>query len=191
MDGVCKKRIDGWKKIYLFYLKKVTLSHGGKQLVLKNPSNTARVKLLLEMFPDAKFVHIYRNPYHTFLSKMRNIEMEMVLYCLQKPQDKQDFEAAMVKMYNRMYEKYFEEKKLIPKGNLVEVRYEDLIKDPSSVIKKIYDELKISGLEKFEKQLKDYIKIQSKIKTYKYDISENQKKKIYSYFSKTIDLWGY
>ena len=56
----------------------------------------------------------------------RNIEKEMTLYCIQKPADEENFEIAMVEMYNKMYEKYFEEKKLIPKGNLVEVRYEDL-----------------------------------------------------------------
>ncbi len=77
----------------------------------------------------------------------------MTLYCVQKPMDQENFEIAMVEMYNRMYEKYFEEKKLIPKGNLVEVRYEDLKENPYDVIKKIYKELNIQGFEKNEEKL--------------------------------------
>lgn len=109
-DGVSKYRVDDWKKTYLYYIKKVSLYNNGKQLVLKNSSNTGRVKLLLELFPNAKFIHIFRNPYYVFLSMKRNIEKEMTLYCVQKPADQENFEMAMVKMYNRMYEKFLEEK---------------------------------------------------------------------------------
>ena len=191
LDSIGKNRINDWKKTYLYYLKKVTLFYNGKQLVLKNPSNTSRVKLLLELFPDAKFIHIYRDPYYTYLSMKRNIEKEMTLYCLQKPADQEDFEMAMIEMYNKMFEKYFEEKKLIPDGNLVEVRYEDLIKKPYEVVKNIFQELNLSGFEKYEKELNSYIETQLNINTYKYKIDEKQKNKIYKHFKKTIDLWNY
>ena len=191
LDSNGKNCIDEWKKTYLYYLKKVTLSHNGKQLVLKNPSNTSRVKLLLELFPDAKFIHIYRNPYYTYLSMKRNIEKEMTLYCLQKPADQEDFEMAMIKMYNKMYEKYFEGKKQIPKGNLVEVRYEDLTKNPYEVIKNIYQELNLSGFEEYQDNLNSYIETQFKVNTHKYNLDEKQKNKIYKHFKKTIDLWKY
>jgi hypothetical protein len=191
LDNIDKNLINEWKKTYLYYLKKVTLYHNGKQLVLKNPSNTSRVKLLLDLFPGAKFIHIYRNPYYTYLSMKRNIEKEMTLYCLQKPSDQDDFEMAMINMYNRMYEKYFEEKKLIPKGNLVEIRYEELTKKPYEVIKNIYQKLNLPGFEKYQKNLNSYIETQLKINTHKYCLDEKQKTKIYKHFKKTIDLWKY
>ncbi len=190
-DKVSKNRINEWKKIYLYYLKKVTLYNQGKQLVLKNPSNTSRVKLLLELFPDAKFIHIYRNPYFVFLSMKRNIKKEMTLYCVQTPADQENFEIAMIKMYNRMYEKYFDEKKLIPEGNLVEVRYEDLKEKPYEVIKKIYHDLSLNDFEKNQYKINSYIKTQFKVNTHKYNLDEKQKNKIYKYFKKTIELWQY
>ena len=191
MNGVNDKVINDWKKTYLYYLKKVTLYHNGKQLVLKNPSNTGKVKLLLELFPDAKFIHIYRNPYYTYLSMKRNIEKEMTLYCVQKPADQENFENAMVEMYNKMYERYFEEKKLIPKENFIEVRYEDLTEKPYEVIKKIHEELNLEGFNENKEKLKSYIKTQLKINTYNYNLDDKQKKKIYTCFKKTIDLWKY
>ena len=33
-----------------------------KRIVLKSPAHTARVRVLLELFPKARFVHIIRDP---------------------------------------------------------------------------------------------------------------------------------
>lgn len=191
MEDVPKRSIDKWKEVYMYFLKKLTIWEEGKRLVLKNPPNTARIKLLLEMFPDAKFIHIYRNPYHVFLSMKRNIEKEMTLYTLQTPPKWKVFEEAMVDMYKRIFKKYFEERKLIPDGNLVEVRYEEFIANPLHEMEGIYKELGLPGFENSKNKFKKYIDSQSKIRAYKYSIDEQLKNKIYEYFKYTIDLWGY
>ena len=56
-----------WKSDLLRFLKKLTLKYG-RPLILKSPPHTGRIKLLLELFPDARFVHLHRNPYTIFLS---------------------------------------------------------------------------------------------------------------------------
>ena len=63
-----QKYWDGWKKEYLQTIKYITFKSKGKQLVLKSPPNTERICLLLQMFPQAKFIYIYRNPYHMYYS---------------------------------------------------------------------------------------------------------------------------
>jgi len=59
--------VDQWKNLYVSILKKAAYSHRGKRLIVKNPANSARIKILLELFPHARFIHIYRNPYIVFL----------------------------------------------------------------------------------------------------------------------------
>jgi hypothetical protein len=191
MQDVSEKTIDDWKKIYVYFLKKVTYSFNGKQLVLKNPPNTSRIKLLLEMFPDAKFIHIYRNPYHVYLSMRRMLMKEMTLQCIQKPKDIEEIERIMVEFYKTMYDKFFIEKVLIPKGNFAEVRYEEFLKNPYEQIKKLYQELNLPGFEKSNDNFKKYINSQSKVKTHSYKIEDEIKNKIYSAFSHYIDLWDY
>ncbi len=191
MEDVGSRVIEGWKRTYLYFLKKVTLYWKGKQLVLKNPANTARIKLLLEMFPDAKFIHIYRNPYHVFLSMKRDIEAEMTLYCVQKPKPWEEIEKAMVNLYNKMFEKYFRESELIPEGNLVEVRYEDFVAEPFKEAKRIYEELNLPGFEKVKNEFKKFIAMQASIKPHRYVIDEELREKIYRYFKMTIERWGY
>jgi len=52
-----------WKDNYLKFMKSITFENFRKRLILKNPANTARIPNLLELLPDAKFIHFYRNPY--------------------------------------------------------------------------------------------------------------------------------
>jgi omega-hydroxy-beta-dihydromenaquinone-9 sulfotransferase len=190
-QNVSEREIKEFKRIFHYYIQKLTLYYHGKQLLLKNPSNTARIKILHEMYPDAKFIHIYRNPYHVYLSMKRNIEKEMILYCLQKPPSWEVFEKAMVDMYKRMFKKYFNEIKQVPKENQIDVKYEDLMQNPLGEIKRIYDKLQINGFEKSEPTLKKYIESQKKIKSYSYNIDPLLKEKIYQYLKETIDLWNY
>jgi hypothetical protein len=191
MNGIPERCIEEWKRMYLYYLKKVSLYFHGKQLVLKNPANTARIAYLLEMFPDAKFIHIYRNPYHVFLSMKRDIEAEMALYCIQKPKDDEIIERAMVALYITMFDKYLKEKSLIPPENLVEVKYENFIARPLDEMKRIYRILDLPGFQVGEEAFRSYVKSQSHVKTYRYVIDEHMKKHIYSYFKVAIDRWGY
>jgi hypothetical protein len=121
----------------------------------------------------------------------RNIEKEMVLYTLQNPPRWEVFEKSMVDMYNRMFKKYFEEMKLIKKENIIEVRYEDFIKNPLFEIEKIYSHLNLKDFDKNKEVFMKYIQSQSKIKTQKYNIDEKTKNKIYNYFKYAIDKWNY
>ena len=53
-----------WKE-RSYFIKKIMLDTGGKR-ASKSCMHAARIRLLLEMFPDAKFVHIHRNLYEVF-----------------------------------------------------------------------------------------------------------------------------
>ncbi len=63
---VSEKEIKIWKLTYLKYLKKLSIKNMGKQLLIKSPANTFRIALLHDLFPEAKFIHIKRDPYTTF-----------------------------------------------------------------------------------------------------------------------------
>ena len=56
---VSREETEEWKKAMLHMVKKLTLKYQ-RRLLLKSPTHTARIKLLLEVFPDARFVHIHR-----------------------------------------------------------------------------------------------------------------------------------
>ena len=57
-----------WTSCFLYVLRKLSLRCGAKRLLLKSPVHTARVALLLKLFPDAQFVYIHRHPEDVYRS---------------------------------------------------------------------------------------------------------------------------
>jgi hypothetical protein len=185
-----KKVIRKWKKAYNFYLKKLTYYHKGKQLVLKNPPNTSRVKQLLDLYPNAKFIHIHRNPYKVFPSTLKMYKSLVPPFYLQEPKiaSPQDF---IIKLYHDMHVKYFKERELIPEGNLIEISYEKFLEDPFGMMQTIYEELSLPGFEDAKTAMKEYIASQKTYKTNKHSLDPRIKEKLAQEWSLTFNEWGY
>jgi len=191
LDGLPEKTVKRWKKVFKRFLQKITFSSGGKQLVLKNPSNTFRVKLLLEMFPNAKFIHIYRNPFDVFPSTLYLYKKMFPYFFLQEPFTNQVREDFIMDLYVEMFIKYFEERKLIHEGNLIEIKYEDFVKNPMKGLHEIYQNL---GLENFDNSRKNFLKHLDSTKNYKKNVHELEysvKLKISKKWKITFERWGY
>ena len=60
-----------WKKNYVQFVKRTLLNSGGNTFVSKNPPNTARIPWLLDLFPNAKFIFIHRDPYDVYCSTIK------------------------------------------------------------------------------------------------------------------------
>jgi omega-hydroxy-beta-dihydromenaquinone-9 sulfotransferase len=178
MENASEKTIEDWKKIYHYILQKITLYHKGKQLVLKNQDNTGKIKLLLEMYPDAKFIFIYRNPYHLYYSMIKFMKVIIPLYCLQTPPPMKIIEESMMDLYVRMTKKYLAERSAIPPGNLIELRYEDFVREPLRHMQSIYDTLHIPGYSQAEPCFKTYLDTQQNLQIDEYPITEDVRKRV-------------
>jgi omega-hydroxy-beta-dihydromenaquinone-9 sulfotransferase len=179
-----------WKNNYLKFMKSVTFANNGKRLLLKNPANTARIPSLLELFPNALFIHIYRNPYKVYLStiKMRNKVLDKL--ALQNA-NKEEIEKQVIENYKRLMKSYFQQKDLIPKGNLIEICYEDLVRDPIKQARQIYLKLKLPGFKGALPGMRKYLKHQREYKTNVYAIDEKIIAHVYDNWKFTIDRWKY
>ena len=85
--------VERWKAAFVRFLKKLTLEHD-RPMLLKSPPHTGRIKLLLELFPDARFVHIRRNPYTVFQSTRHLNEVLTRSLQFQRP-DPADLDEAV------------------------------------------------------------------------------------------------
>ncbi|MBN1329602.1 MAG: sulfotransferase [Candidatus Heimdallarchaeota archaeon] len=188
-EGVSEKIINKWRSIYLYYLKKITFHSGGKRLILKNPPSTARIKHLLAMFPNAKFIHIHRNPLSVFSSTKLMYNTQFPYFYLQET--KADEDEFIIETYFNLYKKFFEEKDLIPKENYIEISYHELYSNPLETIKQIYQKLKLDGFEEGKPQLEAYIATQKTYKTNKHNVDETTKKKLYERWAFCFKAWDY
>ncbi len=117
-----------------------------RPLILKSPPHTARIRLLLELFPDARFVHIHRHPYVVFRSTRHLIRAVQPVFRLQEG-PVPDGDDRILSVYTELYDAFFEERGLIPEGRFCEVAFDDLERDPVGVVGSIYESLGLPGFE--------------------------------------------
>ena len=190
-QGVSTEEIEIWKTKFLFFLKKLTLNYS-RRLILKSPPHTCRIRLLLEMFPNSKFVHIHRNPYEVFQSTRHLMDFWREHYCLLQQFKFDDIEDDIIRRYNEMYNAYFEELGLIPKGRFCEIRFEDLEQDPIDQIQYIYKNLNLNGYKDIESKLHAYIHSLSDYKKNKHKSIDNTlRSKITKAWERNFTIWNY
>jgi hypothetical protein len=190
-EGIEERQLKSWERIYIDELKKATYSAGGKQLVIKTPINTGRIKKLVEMFPDAKFIHIYRNPYNVCLSTQRLYGNFFPMYDLQYLVGEEELERNQLDVYEALYTKFFEQEHFIPDGNLVKIRYEEFVEDPYSAVESIYKQLNIQGFEEKSEIFKQYIESEKKYKPNKYDFPREKTDRIEKRLGFAFEKLGY
>jgi hypothetical protein len=106
----------------LLFLRKLTWKYGVRLLVLKSPPHTCRIKLLLELFPRARFVHIRRDPYAVFRSSQLLFQTVFELHRVQRP-SADDLDDWVLRQYRAMYDAFFEERGVVPAGQFHERRF--------------------------------------------------------------------
>jgi omega-hydroxy-beta-dihydromenaquinone-9 sulfotransferase len=124
---------------------------------LKSPPHTARIRLLLEMFPQARFVHIHRHPYDVFQSCRHFYDTATWYSYLQKP-DMEKIDSRIIARYRQMYDAFFTERDLIPAGQFHEMSFTELEHAPATALRTLYEKLGIPAFETFQPTLLEYIK---------------------------------
>jgi len=188
-DGL-PKDLKRWKKRWSWFNKKMALRHRGKQMVYKNPTATFRIRHLLEMYPDAKFVHIYRNPYHVFSSNVKYHNDVFEIYALQT-WDEEETQQTILENYREMYERFDRDRHLIPENSLVEIRYEDFVQDPMRHMEQIYSTLQLEGYEEAEPFFRRYVDSQSSYKPNRHILGSRLIERVNAYWGHIVDRFGY
>ena len=127
-----------------------------RPLVLKSPPHTARIPELLEAFPEAKFVHIRRDPYTLFSSTVKLWTEMSRAHGFQTPRDPARIEEKVFREFRTITERYFATVGQIPAGRLVEVRYEELVTDLVGGTGRVYAGLGLSGWEAAKPKVQAY-----------------------------------
>ncbi|HWR63555.1 MAG TPA: sulfotransferase [Candidatus Thermoplasmatota archaeon] len=189
-QGFSSEEKNQWKVTYLKFIKTILYMNPGKRFLSKNPPNTARISTLLEVFPEAKFIHIYRSPYLVYLST-KKMRMKVLDKLALQDASEEEIEKQVVSNYIRLMNSFFEQKEQIKTDRFVEVRYEDLIVDPMKHIQRIYETLKIPGFETATPAMMKYLDRQSEYKTNVYSIDQRIVQHVDKNWKFTIDRWRY
>jgi hypothetical protein len=115
--------------------------------VLKSPPHTARVGVLAEMFPEARFLHIVRDPFVVFPSTLRLWRSLHEVQALQVD-DGATLERYAFAAFDEMYAAFDRDRPRLAPGRIHELRYEDLVADPVGRLAEAYARLDLGGFDR-------------------------------------------
>lgn len=146
LDGLTEAEVARWQERFRHFLSRIA-HHQKRRLLIKNPVYTARPAMLKAMFPDAKFIHIHRNPYDVFLS-MRNFYARLLeVMALQDVPPQLDIDATILRVYARMMRAFAAETAGWEAPDFVELPYALLDERPMEALETIYRQLDLPGFE--------------------------------------------
>ena len=194
VDNLPDRDRKAFKRAYQYAMKKITMLWKGKQLVLKSPDNTARIGCLLEMYPDAKFVNIYRDPYDTVRSTV-NMILSQIELCRLTPLPDTDIRALLEDMVVErtfdMYKDLIARESAFKPGHYISIRYEDFVQEPERYLREIYDTLELPGFEEALPRFREFIAGQKNYQTNKKSMSPRLREKINRHLGFYFEHFGY
>jgi len=136
------RNLDHWKRKFVWFLKALTL-HNKKRLLLKSPPHTGRVGILHEMLPEAKFVHIVRDPRKIYPSTMKLWRSLDAHQALQAPSDEDRLKRFVLESMKSMYAAFEQDRPTISNSHIIDISYESFVANPIDTMSDIYDHLEL------------------------------------------------
>ena len=146
LNGMGEEVYQDWLHTYGQYLHKLYWYHEDGRLLVKNPGDTARIQAILQLFPNARFIFIHRNPYEVYYSNQRlwhNVQQSLALQRLSAAEQQE----LILEVYKWLHEAYLQQKPLLRHDQLVEISYEDLLSQPEYTLAHAYEQLRLPGFE--------------------------------------------
>ena len=188
--GLSPRELSRWERTYMGVVRKASLLAGGKPMLLRNTVNMARADHLLRLFPQAKFIHIVRNPYTVYPSLLHLYRTLLPLYQLDH-YDWHEMERFLVEAYRQMMAKFLRDREGILRGRLAEVRYEDLERDPLGELERLYAELDLPDWRVCRPQVELYLRTLSSYRKNRFTMSQADIDRVTEHWGFAVDAWGY
>jgi len=189
-DDVSEKDISKWERTLRYLYLKLTLDQSGRRLLIKNPVYTARVAHLRKIYPDAKFIHIHRNPYKVFVS-MRNFYEKLFPQFALQDYNHVDIDNVVFRTYRRMMRALKNDTADIADTHYAELSFDALQNDTLGELKRIYAQLDLGDFTEDAEVFSAYLESITGYKKNTFELSEDLKRQINQEWGDVMKLWGY
>lgn len=189
-DGASDADIKKFTDAYHYLVKKFSYVNGGKQLLLKNPANTARLAFLKQQFPNAKFVHIVRNPYEVYASMQKLWPRLFTAFSLHKHSEI-DTHAHTLEIFESLTRRFLTEQPDIPSEDFLEIRFENLESNPVAELERVYDHFELADKQPALEQIQSYADSLRGYKRSSYSLPRATIEEIRQRWGFAIDHWNY
>lgn len=123
------------------FLKTLQLRGESKRWLLKAPSHIFQLHALFDVYPDARIVRTHRDPLKTLASSISLMGTLKWMRCYEVDMSKAPAQLAFGYAY--VYQREIEQREsgALPGDQFIDVRFEDIVRDPVKAIEGVYSQL--------------------------------------------------
>ena len=189
-DDITPEELKVFEETFVKLIKISLWNTHGTQFLSKNPPHTGRVRELVKMFPNAKFIYLMRNPYTVFEST-RSFFTNTIQPLKLEDISNEELEQNILSIYAKLYHKYEADKACIPQGNLIEVKFEDFEADAMGMTEHIYQALSLPGFPEARADIEKYVGGKKGYKKNKYKYDERTVRLVQDNWGFALEQWKY
>jgi len=180
---------ERWERALLHFTAKLGL-HTGRRIVLKNPFHSMRIAVLRRLFPEAKFIHIVRDPRTVIPSTVRMwsiVGRQNAMNRRFRPPSM----GEVIEVFDRMVMRIRADLGALTQDRFAEIRFEDLVKRPVEVIRGAYERLNLVFSDQCEGRMRRFVDSITGYKMNSYALSAEQERIIRARLAHHIERDGY
>lgn len=181
-DSFSREELEAWKQKFDWFLRAVTYKVQ-KPLILKSPPHTGRLGILRAMYPEAKFVHIVRDPRKVYPSTLKLWKTLDEIQSLQSPTDETRIREFVLRTLPTMYTSFEADRIGLPDSQIIDLRYEDFIVDPVSAMQRIYEQLQLGGFESMRDRIVEKTSLERDYQTNRLEMTPEEERMV-------MDAWS-
>jgi len=179
-----------WEREYTRVVRKLC-RRDDRRIVLKSPDITCKLDATVRLFPQAKYVHICRDPYDVARSVVNMLEKTHGIASFQGIPARPELEERALALCEDVYRGYLAQRALIPEGNLAEIRYEDLVAGPVETMGAVYRALSLPGFEAAAGRIRALMDSRSDYQPNRFQLNEEFGNKIRDRLGFAFEAFGY
>lgn len=188
-EGVSAAGIERWTKAHRRFLGTLAW-RDPRPIVLKSPPHTARLRVLAEAYPRARFIHIVRDPRAVVPSTRNMIDALGQSFGLQPP-DPVYIRSLVFALHERLHRRLDEARPSVGSDRFLEIRYEDLVADPKREMRRVYESLRLGSFDAVEPSIARYFAETRAFKPAKHKLAEDDRREIESQCAAMMRRYGY
>ena len=153
--GVGAREQASWRRALARYVNKMTRASGGRPLLIRNPASSTRIASLRALWPDARFIHIHRDPPAVIASSTRmtaTLVRELSLGARTI-----DAGSLVRRVYPRLMRAVIRDGAALPASHFIEVRHDALRRAPLVELERIHDTLALAGFRQAAPRFRAYL----------------------------------
>jgi hypothetical protein len=190
LRDLAPEEVRAWQAALRRFFQRITY-RDPRRIVVKSPPHTARVRVLLEMFPDAKFVHLVRDPFDLYASTVNLWKSLNEVQRLQSLGDETWLEEYVLSSLERMYAAFESDRQLLSDNQLVDLRYEELVNDPVGQLRQVYGQLELGDFARVEPAVTRHLAEVKNYRTNRFVLDEATCDRVRQRWAGYFERYGY